>query len=216
MKAIPLKITTLAPFFYYSKLTNEGYITDPFIGDIALAYALNKVLSLENFYTEFREKPVYREIKKLPFVFSVAKPIKYNLTPVYRRNTLFSNDGGPFIKIIENSGRLLFKNYFMIQGIKPNSIFSCFILVKNNFNIKFPLTLRIGTGRECLIKLEIEKISQENVWLNFYSLKNIYNVENLISELDEYHVEFKLSNYIIFKNVPVQKFVKAFRGHFDE
>ena len=100
MKVFPISVRLLAPMFNYCKATNDGAITSDFIGDIALTYALNRMRKDKNFYKEFRQKPNYVELRELDYFFSVAKPVKMQMTGLYVRNTLFNVDGGPDFDII--------------------------------------------------------------------------------------------------------------------
>ena len=216
MKIIPIKISLLSHFFNYSRLTNQGAITSDFIGDIALNYALNRVLKLENFYTEFRTKPKYEELATLPYTFTVAKPVDYELTPIYIRNTLFNVDGYPDLQAIDLSGKSPFKNFFKVQGIQVGSEFSTFLICKEDFKVTFPLVIRLGTGRETLALLENQtKNDSEQVWLNVFSLKNIYgNFETSVNLIKNYQFEFRLQNYILWKSVKVEHLENIFGDHF--
>ena len=216
MKIIPIKISLLSHFFNYSRLTNQGAITSDFIGDIALNYALNRVLKIENFYTEFRTKPKYEELANLPYTFTVAKPVDYELTPIYIRNTLFNVDGYPDLQAIDLSGKSPFKNFFKVQGIQVGSEFSTFLICKEKFNVTFPLVIRLGTGRETLALLERQtKNDSEQVWLNVFSLKNIYqNFETSVKLIKNYQFEFRLQNYILWKSIKVEHLENIFGDHF--
>jgi len=218
MKIIPIKISLLSHFFNYSRLTNQGAITSDFIGDIALNYALNRVLKLENFYTEFRTKPKYEELIKLPYTFTVAKPVSYEWTPIYIRNTLFNVDGYPDLKAIDLSGKSPFKNFFKVQGIQVGSEFTVFLICKKEFNVKLPFVIRLGTGRETLALLEKHtKSNSEQAWLNVFSLKNIYgNFETSVNFIRNYQFEFRLQNYILWKGVKVEHLEKIFEDRFDD
>lgn len=218
MKIIPIKISLLSHFFNYSRLTNQGAITSDFIGDIALNYALNRVLKLENFYTEFRTKPKYEELANLPYTFTVAKPENYELTPIYIRNTLFNVDGYPDLQAIDLSGKSPFKNFFKVQGIQVGSEFSTFLICKKEFDVTFPLVIRLGTGRETLALLERQmKNNSEQVWLNVFSLKNIYkNFESSVKLIKNYQFEFRLQNYILWKSVKVEHLENVFGDHFHD
>ncbi len=221
MKLIPICITLLSPFFNYSKVTNRGCITSNFIGDLALTYALNRVLKTHNFYEEVKLQPNYMELQNLPYIFTIGKPVRTQMTSIYMRNTLFTVDGYPDLEAIENSGRNLFKNFWKVQGIKPASIFSSYLITTtafvNQLKDKLPLAIRLGTSRECLALLEINTEPDENdIWLNGYTLKNVFEDRSRIAlELMKdrgYQIEFKLQNYIIFKGLTSQDVETIFKG----
>ncbi len=218
MKIIPLKITLLSPLFNYSQVTNGGAITSEFIGDIALTYALNRVLKEQHFYKEVRFKPNYKEdLNSLDYLFTVAKPLNIKRTGIYIRNTLFNWDGGPQMDNILLSSKTTFKNYFKVQGIQLGSEYSTFLICKDDFNLKFPMTIRLGTGRECLATLEKRKVEKdEEIWLNAYVLKEVFGEEVLkrFVKLKHYFMDYKLENYIILKKLNEQQVFSIFQGQF--
>jgi len=218
MKITPLTLTLLSPLFNYARITNSGCITSDFIGDIALTYALNRVLKLEPFYDTYKWQPEYEELSRLPFAFTIGKPLSFRWTRIYIRNTLFNVDGGTYLDAIENSGRKLFKNFFKVQGIQPEGRFSTYLLSRDNFKLDFPITLRLGTGRECLALLSRDEIGSENeeIWLNMYALKHIYNNDRRALEVlrGNYQFVFKLHHYILVQNVGLTEVQKIFEGVF--
>jgi CRISPR-associated protein Csc1 len=227
MKIIPLKLTLLSPLFNYSQVTNGGAITSDFIGDIALTYALNRVLKEHNFYKEVRDKPNYREdLNSLDYLFTVAKPLNIKRTGIYTRNTLFNWDGGPQMKIMSKSQKnpglimsVTYKDYFKVQGIQIGSEYSTYLICKDDFNLKFPITIRLGTGRECLATLEkrkIEKNDDKEIWLNAYVLKEVLNEEVLsrFIGLKHYFIDYKLENYILLKKLNEEQVKTVFQDQF--
>ena len=220
MQIIPLKIRLLSPLFNYSQVTNGGAITSEFIGDIALTYALNRVLKEQHFYKEIRFKPNYKEdLNALDYIFTVAKPLNAKRTGVYIRNTLFNWDGGPQMDTILLSSKTTFKNYFKVQGVQIGSEYSTYLICKDDFKPKFPLTIRLGTGRECLVNLEKRKLEKEDdkeIWLNAYTLKEVFDglVLKRFVELNHYFMDYKLENYIILKKLNEQQVSTIFEGQF--
>jgi len=222
MKTYPLRIKLLSPFFNYAYATNEGALTSEFIGDIALAYALNRALKQQNFYSEFRKKPFYQELRNLDYCFTVARPLLTRRTGIYIRATQFNCDGGPDYDIIGREGNYhfgknLFKNTWKVQGIAPESEFSCWMLCKESFKIQLPFAIRLGTHRECLAVLEKDiNADEENIWLNAYSLKEIFGEEAVqrFIETRSYSVDFKLQHYILLKNLQLNQVKGIFNGVF--
>jgi CRISPR-associated protein Csc1 len=227
MKIIPIKITLLSPLFNYCLITSGGCITSNFIGDLALTYALNRVRWDCNFYTEFKKQPSYEELNQLPYTFTVAKPDSntFKMTGIYIRNTLFNTDGFTDMDVLSSdgsfaSGKSLFKNFFKVQGVKPESTFSTCLIAKDSFRLELPLAVRLGTGRECLALLEKSDKPSE-IWLNAFTLKKVYG--NFIKTLqvlkgnnleNSYHFEFKLENYILVKSVKIDDLKAIFEGVF--
>jgi len=227
MQIIPLKLTLLSPLFNYSQVTNGGAITSNFIGDIALTYALNRVLKKQHFYKEIRFKPEYKEdLNSLDYLFTVAKPLNIKRTGIYTRNTLFNWDGGPLMKIMSKSNKnpglvmkTTFKDFFKVQGIQIGSEYSTYLICKDDFKPKLPMTIRLGIGRECLVTLEkrrIEKDDDREIWLNAYVLKEVFGEQILkrFINLKHYFMDYKLENYIILKKLNEQQVSTIFEGQF--
>lgn len=212
--------------FNHSKVTNGGTITSDFIGDIALTYALNRVLKdnggfPENFFQSEARSPNYGELQGLDYYFTVAKPLKFEMTGLYIRNTLFSTDGYPDLSALEASSKNLFKNYFRVQGIRPEGEFSACLICKDSFQLSLPFVVRLGLGRECLALLERDTEFDENkseVWINAYALKWIFNnLTKAVKRLTEdkrFHFEYKLENYTLMKQVSVEQLKFIFDGIF--
>jgi len=212
MKIVPLKVKLLSPMFNYCRVTTGGAITSDFIGDIALTYAVNRVRKNRNFYEEFRRKPYYEELRRLDYYFSVGKPIQYETTGIYTRNTLFNTDGFPDLDAIMLSGKNLFKNYFKVQGIRPEGEFSTCLICKDSFILALPFTIRLGTGRECMAIIDRDDNFDDNLWLNAFTLKTVFgNLQTTIQSLKSYYFEYKIENYILMKNISTEQ-VKVIFG----
>jgi CRISPR-associated protein Csc1 len=212
MKIVPLKVKLLSPMFNYCRVTTGGAITSDFIGDIALTYAVNRVRKNRNFYEEFRRKPYYEELRRLDYYFSVGKPIQYETTGIYTRNTLFNIDGFPDLDAIMLSGKNLFKNYFKVQGIRPEGEFSTCLICKDSFILALPFTIRLGTGRECMAIIDRDDNFDDNLWLNAFTLKTVFgNLQTTIQSLKSYYFEYKIENYILMKNISTEQ-VKVIFG----
>lgn len=219
MKILPLKIKLLSPLFNYSRVTNGGAITSDFIGDMALTYALNRVRKdrafVENFFQRAARSPNYAELRELDYHFTVAKPIRFEMTGIYIRNTLYNTDNYPHADLIGKEGaarKSLFKNYFRVQGIRPEGEFSACLLCRDSFHLQLPFAVRLGTGRECLALLERDRTfdeAKEEVWLNAHALKWVFgNLPMAIRRLTEdgrLFFEYKLENYVLMKRVSIEQ-----------
>lgn len=226
MKIYPLKLRLISPLFNYGQVTNGGAITSDFIGDIALTYALNRVRKDAHFYQVYRDKPYYEELKTLDYLFTVARPIVTQRTGIYVRNTLFNVDGGPDHEILGKDGRFsvaknLFKNYFKVQGIRPEGLYSVYLITRDNLQLDFPLTLRLGTGRECLAILNLitnkkELKQRPDIWLNAFTLKNIVGKEAIkrFIELKHFHIDYRLEQYVLLKKLNLEQTQSIFSTHF--
>lgn len=212
--------------FNYCKVTNRGAITSDFIGDLALTYAVNRVKKditfSENFFQRNVRAPNYKELRDLNFYFTVARPLKLEMTGLYTRNTLFSIDGYPNVDALIATGKNLFKNYFYVQGILPDSEFSACLICHNSFELPLPFTIRLGTGRECLALVEKDEPFNTNdweIWLNAFTLKWVFgNLMDTVKELtncNNLFFDYKLENYILIKKISLEQVKTIFKGAFD-
>ncbi|MDK2790242.1 MAG: CRISPR-associated protein Csc1 [Methanothermococcus sp.] len=203
------KITLLSPLFSYNKTEGGVASTEPFIGDIALDYALNFVLAKKKEYTyQIKDKPNYEEIKEFGFLWTIGRPINYEKTPVYARKTSEIADYMVRKNVIEQMGKGLFKNYFHIQGIKEGSTFEASLLTFDNVKLPERFTLRVGTGRECLLLFEEKGDISNEIWLNLYTIKKIFGKE--IRFRENHSIRYILSNYIIAKSFNVTDIQEIF------
>jgi len=192
------KITLLSPLFYYTKTESGVATTLPFIGDIALTYATNFVLSKNSDITyQTKSRPDYQEIKDLGFLWTIARPLKVKRTPVYVRFTSPISDGMVRNDLIELMGKSLFKNYFHVQGIEVGSTFQASFI--GDLDIPQRFMLRIGNGRECPILLEEIKNLEKDIWINYYTIQKILGKRLKIKESIAF--EYVLTHYIIVKGL---------------
>jgi CRISPR type I-D-associated protein Csc1 len=218
-----IKLTLLNHLFYYTEVSGgstSASITGLFIGDLALTYAFNKRLTESQTGYEFRKKPEYSEVKDFGFYCSVAKPIANNLnrTENYIRNTLFNVDGFYDIVRINKSGKSPFKNFRQVQGVRLGTEFIALFISKEV--IELPFTIRIGTGKETLVK--VEKIDsaegKDDYWLNAYSLKVVFdNLDAAIKVMmdeNKMNVSYVLENYNLIKRLSIDNVKEIFKPFF--
>lgn len=189
-----LKLTLLTPLFYWSKISPGAVLTDVFIGDLALYYAINKVANLVDVSSSFYGKfvPNYQEIKKFDFWVSCARPIKYDRTEYYSHKTEFKAEvGNSTPKLEELASKSPYKGWFRQQGIAPLSQFEAIIYAPKDI---IPPTIRVGTHLHTLVKIDCVPLKEEdNILLNLYSWQNIFN-QNIDISLGR--LEYKLPVYI--------------------
>lgn len=214
-----IKLTLLNHLFYYTEVSGgstSASVTGSFIGDLALTYAFNRCLNENQTMYNFRLKPEYAEIKNFGFYCTVAKPIAKNVekTENYVRNTLFNVDGFIDVDRITKSGKSPFKNFRQVQGIKLGTEFIALFISKED--IKLPSTIRIGTGKETLVKVkEIDSIISDNdYWLNAFTLKEVFNNLDIAIKVmtDEKKSNFTyiIENYNIIKHFSIENVEEVF------
>lgn len=204
-----IKLTLLNHLFYYTEVSGgstSASVTGSFIGDLALTYAFNRCLNENQTMYNFRLKPEYTEIKDFGFYCTVAKPMETYIgkTENYIRNTLFNVDGFIDVDRINKSGKSPFKNFRQVQGLKLGTEFIALFISKEN--IELPATIRIGTGKETLVRVEeIDSIISDNdYWLNAFTLKEVFNklniAINIMMDEKKANSTYILENYNIIKH----------------
>jgi len=223
MQVRAIKLTLLNHLFYYTEVSGgstSASVTGSFIGDLALNYAFNRCLNENQTMYDFRSKPEYSDINNFGFYCTVAKPINTNVgkTENYIRNTLFNVDGFIDVDRINKSGKSPFKNFRQVQGVRLGTEFIALFLSKDNVDL--PSTIRIGTGKETLVKIdEIDSVIGANdFWLNAYTLKVVFNnLESAITiMMDEKKANFTfvLENYNLIKRFTVDNIKEIFKPFF--
>jgi CRISPR type I-D-associated protein Csc1 len=223
MQVRAIKLTLLNHLFYYTEVSGgstSASITGSFIGDLALTYAFNRCLNENQTMYEFRNKPEYSDINSFGFYCTVAKPINTNVdkTENYIRNTLFNVDGFFDVDRINKSGKSPFKNFRQVQGVKLGTEFIALFLSKDNVDL--PSTIRIGTGKETLVKIdEINSVIGANdFWLNAYTLKVVFNnldpAIKVMMDEKKANFTFVLENYNLIKRFSADNIKEIFKPFF--
>ena len=221
MKAQIIRLTLLNHLFYYTEVSGGGAsatITGAFLGDLALNYALHRVLRNDAGSYRYVDKPDYSELKQFGFYCSVAKPeTKPRRTDTYIHNTLFNCDGYIDKDCIQKSGKSPYKNYRQVQGIAIGSTFLALVLSENTLHL--PPTIRMGRAKETLIRVDMlnEKNADTNdFWLNAFTLKTVFNnldaALNLLQQEQKMNFTYVLENYNLLKKISLQNAVQIFEG----
>lgn len=135
MRVRGVRLTVLEPVNYYYQPSGRGNRTSPpFIGDIALKYAMLHQLGVGEAPPEpGKFVPNYSELREYSFWFSVAVPgylagMDSSYTEFFKqitRNTMQgidyngSNQHPPLIKV----GGIMYKNFYFQQPMKPGNRF---------------------------------------------------------------------------------------------
>lgn len=201
MHVYSVELTLLNHLFYNTENSN-GVYTAPFIGDLALTYALRKAITEKWDAPEYRRKPAYEEIKDWGFYVSVATPIDYKYTEVYTRNTLFNVDGFVNMDALEKSSKSPYKTLFYTQGIAVDSTFECQIFSLTP--LRLPNVIRMGNGRETLIQVRQKSDAPKEIWLNIYTQQEVYkNLEKVAEWVQDepYERAYVLEQYVLLKHI---------------
>lgn len=211
------KLTLLSPLYYRTKVESGAAgatTTSPWIGDIALLYAINNSLCLKHVdFSYTSHKPDYSELMDLGIVLSIAEPLKsVRFTKVYDIATNFLSEGFPQDKKINDFSRASMRNWLRRQGIEPGNefIFSAFFL-DDNRNLPESFTIRLGNTKECLaVAEEINNRTQVEISLNLYTIsllrgreKVLDRIKGILSSKTEIQIEQVLPQYVLAKGLSV-------------
>ncbi len=203
---------------YYSSMVDSGasgaVVTAPWIGDIALMYAINASIGFVNFERLRHDNPsadshkpnYHQELPHLPFVSSVARPVsEVKMLPVYDFATSFNSEGYFQFDAFKSTKNAPFRNWIRKQGLSPGNEFEFKVAYKNHASLPNSFTIRLGNMRSCLAKItKIQGDPEGEVWGNIYtvkvfrgSLETISSIKNV--SLDK--IESFSSQYIIVKGL---------------
>jgi len=223
-----IKLTLLNHLFYYTEVSGgatSASITGAFIGDLALNYAFKRTLIQSNDAYPFRQKPKYEEIKNFGYYCTVARPIHTERLPRtenYIRSTSFNSDGftalGSNLPQYNAAGKSPFKTFRQTQGIALGSEFIALFL--SSKSIQLPETIRVGTTKETLLKVEEIELpkNEKDFWLNAFTLKTVFDNLQLTVEImakeNKVNFSYILENYALMKNLSVHNIETIFQSNF--
>lgn len=212
------RLSLLSPLYYRtgrdSGASGTTY-TAPWIGDLALLYAVNNSLGLTHIkfgYTSLR--PDYSGIDRVGIALSVATPeVDVSYTRTYDIATSFLSEGYPQTKLIRDSGRAPMRNWLKRRGIEAGNVFYFSAFFKNS-EVSLPenFTLRIGNTREALALCEeVAPQKEEKLTLNIFTMglflgkeRTSEMLKNLEGENDVLQIERPVPQYVLVRNVSVE------------
>lgn len=222
----------LSPLFYRTRQDSGAAganTTDPWIGDLALSYAINASLGLTKlqfYYTE--TMPHYEDLLKLPFFTSVATPLPNILfTRVYDMATSFISQGYFNYPAFQKTGNAPMRNWLKRQGLLPGNVFNFAIATRDGWTPPDSFTIRLGNMKETLAMCS-KSASQDDVTVNLYTLKLALTnrdlsqsptLAELIKELskqrEQYQsdLEYIMPQYILLKRVNKENWLSFLDGY---
>lgn len=218
-----VKLTLLNHLFYYTEVSGGSAgatLTGEFLGDLALNYAFAGAMRTRVGASDHRLQPDYPEIGSFGFYCTVARPLgRARRTDTYIQNTLFT-DGYPDVDSIRKSGSSPFKNFRQVQGLAIGNEFLAAIF--SHDNLKLPPVVRMGRQRETLVRVEVlgkpPAGSDDNFWLNAFSLKTVFNnlepVAKLMSEGSGIRLWNVIEPYFLIQNLTLRQVQGVFEKHF--
>ncbi|MEM4058624.1 MAG: type I-D CRISPR-associated protein Cas5/Csc1 [Thermoplasmata archaeon] len=220
MKIYDIELTILSPIQFYGIQSRKGTRTPPFIGDIALTYAMAHQLGIQNYPDPSNFEPLYKnEMKQFNFLFTVSVPISLienNIwAPIYMkqlyRNTMQGIDyNGTNVFSGNETGSSMYKNFFFTQSLKPgydNKFIGGFI----SFDEKIiPIdTLRVGNGKTGVVKLTYKESDNSSLfYINQYTVENIF--EKKLPEISFKNVYYPFNPYKIMGPITKEQLKSIF------
>jgi len=198
MKTYRLKL--LSPLFYRTSLDSGAAgstVTAPWIGDIALSYAINRTFGLTEFkfgYTRYG--PNYEELAELPYVPTVAVPVgEVERTRVYDIATSFCSDGYYNMEAFNATFNRSMRNWLKRQGMQSGMEFTFSLAFNGGWESPDSFTIRLGNGRECLAYCERTE-AQKEITANAYTIDKVLGIK--IEKVPEHKKAEKiLAQYIL-------------------
>ncbi|PSJ72487.1 type I-D CRISPR-associated protein Cas5/Csc1 [Sphingobacteriales bacterium UPWRP_1] len=221
MKAQVIRLTLLNHLFYYTEVAGgnaSATLTGAFLGDLALNYALQRVMSGGIDTYQYRAKPDYAQLAQFGFYCTVAKPEgMVKRTEIYINNTLFNCDGYVDVDNILLSGKSPYKNYRQVQGIAAGTSFIAAVLSNQTLNL--PPAIRMGRAKETLLKIEQlpdKDFTNQDFWLNAYTLATVYQnlpaAIELMKQQEKVNFAYVLENYNLLKKLTMPDLMQIFEG----
>ena len=201
------RLRLLSPLFYRTRQdagAAGSTITDPWIGDLALCYAINRSLGLRELKFGYdRHQPQYGELSKLPFTASVGTPtVEIIRTQVYDIATSFNSEGYTNYRAIKQTENAPMRNWLKRQGLAPGNEFVFSLATRDKWTPPNEFTIRLGNTQECLASCQICP-DAEKVTLNAYTLRKLFNVDKM-DGIEHDLIEKPMAQYVLIHGVPVE------------
>lgn len=223
------ELTLLSPLYYRTRQdsgASGSNTTDPWIGDLAIDYAINYSLGVKNLYFDYTgTKPNYEEILSLPYLSSVAYPIsEINYTRVYDIATNFISQGYFNYKAFQKTGNAPMRNWLKRQGLSPGNRFRFALAVKDGWSPPEKFTIRLGNMKETLALCSLLGHKAEKISVNLFTLKLLLSKIDRINETPKNinknelyealsndptsNLKFVMPQYIIMEKVNPDKWIE--------
>lgn len=205
------KLTLLSPLFYRSRQDSGAAgatVTDPYIGDLALGFAINKALGLTHIPFKYTSNaPEYEDLLSLTFITSVATPVDdLKRTRIYDCATSFMSEGFPRVKLIKESGRTSMKTWIKRQGMEPGNIYTFAMATRDGWSPPEQFTIRLGNMQETLALCQRMKEKSNTLTANLFTLKFLFGHEAL-KGLSYDLLERPSQQYILIHGVDSEKWL---------
>jgi hypothetical protein len=123
-RATPVELRTLSPFHYHSFVVPSGTATmTGFLADRSTAYALANAMGALAASPALPEKDYARDMRALPWLFSVLESSSNRLLPPSGRRLNLDQEGGYGEKIQSATGTGNLKSWYFVQEVPPDTVY---------------------------------------------------------------------------------------------
>ncbi len=204
------RATLLSPLTYRTRPDSGAggaSVTGRFLGDLALDYAIEHVMTGGDHLWDGRTKtkPDYKnDISKFNWRCTVGVPTRaVSMLPIEYQATSFMSEGYVNMRAWKQTGSSSMKNWMQRQSVAPFNDFM-FLAISKAEKLPEKFTVRMGNGRETLVSLVSIGVP-ELVTVNAFTISALLdrNVPKGQS------VQMENSKYILIHGVTPEKAVEA-------
>ena len=220
------ELKLLSPLFYRTSPdsgASGATTTGPWVGDIALDYAINASLGVKRLPSRYSEsKPDYTDLLELPFLSTMAVPKgSVNFTRVYDIATNFISQGFFDAKSFNKSANAPERNWLKRQGLAPKNTFTFAIVTEGDWMPPNEFTVRLGNMKETLAscrKTDKPERIDANLFTTTMVLNHLHKQQNpqeIIRKLYPGHndyqsmMEYVMPQYIIMRDVDLNNWLEC-------
>ena len=215
-----LELELLNHLFYYSEVSGgniAGTATAPFLGDLALTYALRAARHDAPEQSGFRDRPHYEEMRTWGYYCTVGQCVlPYARTGSYLQATQFHHDGYYDAESLHQSAGHTFKNIRRVQGIQAGTRFRALLMTARPLEV--PPVIRVGTTRQTLVKVGVHNRLPDTCTLNAFTARTVFqNLPPLLEVLqqeEKIHFQYVVEAYYLMQQVPVAAIKPVFEPLF--
>lgn len=177
-RVTPVELTTLSPFHHHSFVVPSGSATmTGFLPDRSMAYALANAMGALAASPALPEKDYARDLRALPWLFSVLQSGSSRLLPPSGRRLNLDYEGGYGEKIQFATGTGNLKSWFFVQEVPPDTLYRGVVFGPDPFEVASQaagapvgdIVMRIGRHLGGLLRMTRAAEAPEMVRLNAHT-----------------------------------------------
>ena len=210
---------TLLDSLYYNSILDSGAagtaVSVPWVGDIAITYAICRSLSIGNLSSKITSTPHYEELLNSPFIASIAHSMDtVKMLPIYDFSTSFMSEGYYDYNAFKHASNSPFRNWIRKQGIAAGNVFYFSVAYRNRYCLPDSFSIRLGNMRSCIARVDRIKgdvLPDYDIWGNLYTIDLIrkrWNADSEPTSLPTSQREILSSYYVVVKGLDQQAWGK--------